>query len=150
MIRKTEGFLWAGIGLFVCFLAWRTNFGSFQEPGPGFVPFFAGLLIGGIGLAMILVKSRATPSQGDPANISLSPHNWQHFSFTVALLFGYTLLLDTLGYIITTLAMMWAFFYVFGQRRWFSSLLISFFIVASTYLVFDVWLRCQFPRGIFP
>ena len=150
MIRKTEGFLWTGIGLFICLLAWRTDFGSFQEPGPGFVSFFSGLLIGGIGLVMILAKARATPSPGDPSGIPLSPRNWRNFIFTVALLLGYALLLDRLGYIITTFAMMWAFFYVFGERRWLSSLLISSAIVASTYLVFDVWLRCQFPPGIFP
>jgi hypothetical protein len=114
------------------------------------VAFFSGLLIGGIGLVMILAKARATPSQGDPSGISFPPRNWRHLIFTMALLFGYALLLDTLGYIITTLSMMWAFFYVFGGRRWIPSLLISSSIVASTYMVFDVWLRCQFPRGIFP
>jgi NhaP-type Na+/H+ and K+/H+ antiporter len=68
----------------------------------------------------------------------------------MSLLFGYALLLDTLGYIITTLFMMWAFFYAFWGRRWLPSLLISAFIVGSTYMVFDIWLLCQFPRGIFP
>jgi len=150
VIRKTEGVLWTILGLFICFLAWRTHLGSFREPGPGFVAFFPGLLIGGIGLIMILPKARATPSQGNPSEISFFPRNWRHLIFTMALLFGYALLLDTLGYIITTLSMMWAFFYVFGGRRWISSLLISFFVVASTYMVFEVWLRCQFPRGIFP
>jgi putative tricarboxylic transport membrane protein len=150
VIRRTEGVLWTILGLSVCFLAWRTHFGSFREPGPGFVPFFSGLLIGGIGLVMILAVARATPSQSDTPGISFFPKNWRQLFFTMALLCGYTLLLDTLGYIITTLSMMWAFFYVSGGRRWVSSLFISSVIVASTYLVFDVWLRCQLPRGIFP
>jgi len=149
MIRKTEGVFWAIFGLFISFLAWRTHLGSFREPGPGFVPFFSGILMGGIGFIMLLSKVRATPSQSDTSEVSFFPRNWRHLIFTMALLFGYTLFLDSIGYIITTLLMMWAFFYIFGGRRWVSSLLISSFIVAVTYLVFDVWLRCQFPRGIF-
>ncbi len=150
MSRKYEGALWTILGLFMCFLAWRTHFGSFREPGPGFVAFFSGLLIGGIGLVMILSRARAKPSKVETSEVPSFPRNWRHLFFTVGLLFGYALLLDTIGYIITTLFMMWAFFYAFAGRRWLSSLLISSFIVASTYIIFDVWLLCQFPRGIFP
>ncbi len=99
---------------------------------------------------MVLAKARATPTQDDPPGISHFPKNWRQLFFTMALLLGYTLMLDALGYIVTTLSMMWAFFYVSGGRRWISSLFISSLIVASTYLVFDIWLRCQLPRGIFP
>lgn len=150
MIRKREGILWTILGLFVCFLAWQVHFGSFREPGPGFVAFFSGLLIGGIGLVMIIAAVHATPSQSNPSGIAFSHKKWRQLFFTMTLLCGYTLLLDRLGYIITTLSMMWAFFYFSGGRRWSSSFFISSLIVASTYLVFDIWLRCQLPRGIFP
>ncbi len=150
MTSRYEGVLWTILGLFICILAWRTHFGSFHEPGPGFVAFFSGLLIGGIGFVMILTRARAKPSKAETSEAPFFPRNWRHLFFAMGLLFGYTLLLDTLGYIITTLFMMWAFFFAFGGRRWLSSLLISSFIVASTYIIFDVWLLCQFPRGIFP
>jgi len=151
VIRKSEGILWTILGLFVCVLARQVHFGSFREPGPGFVAFFSGLLIGGIGLVMFLAALRATPSKkNNTPGIVFPLPQWRQLFFTMALLCGYALVLDRLGYIISTLSMMWAFFYVFGRRRWISSLLISSVIVAGTYLVFDVWLRCQLPRGIFP
>jgi len=148
VIRRNEGVIWTILGLFICVLAWRSHFGSFHEPGPGFIAFFSGLLIGAMGLVMILSRARAKPSKVDIPEAPFRPRNWGHLLFTISVLFGYVLLLDTLGYIIATLFMMWAFFYVFGGRRWLPSLLISAFIVASTYIVFDVWLLCQFPRGI--
>lgn len=150
MIRKSEGVLWIILGLFVCVLAGQVHFGSFREPGPGFVAFFSGLLIGGIGLVMLLTAVRPTPLQCNPPGTAFPRKNWRQLFFTMALLCGYALLLDRLGYIISTLSMMWAFFYVSGRRRWIASLLMSSAVVASTYLVFDVWLRCQLPRGIFP
>jgi putative tricarboxylic transport membrane protein len=149
VIRKNEGIIWTIIGSFICFLAWKTHLGSFHEPGPGFIAFFSGLLIGAMGLVMILSRAWAKPSKVNTLEDPFRPRNWRHLLFAVIVLFGYAFLLDKLGYIITTLFMMWAFFYVFGGRRWLPSLLVSAFIVASTYMVFDVWLRCQFPRGIF-
>jgi len=148
--RKYEGLLWTIFGLFICFLAWRCHFGSFREPGPGFVAFFSGLLIGGVGLVIILSRARAKPSGIEAPGIPSPSRNWRPLFFTMSLLFGYAFLLDTLGYIITTLFMMWAFFYTFWRRRWLPSLLLSAFIVGSTYMVFNIWLLCQFPRGIFP
>jgi hypothetical protein len=150
VIRKAEGILWTLLGLSVCILAWQTRLGSFREPGPGFVAFFSGLIIGGIGLVMLLAAARGTHPQSKPPEGAFSARHRQQLVFTLALLCGYTLLLDTLGYIVTTLSMMWAFFYASGGRRWLSSLLIASLIVAGTTLVFDVWLRCQLPRGIFP
>jgi len=149
VIQKPEGFFWAVIGAFICLLAWKTHLGSFREPGPGFVAFLSGLFIAGVGLIMILTESRARISPGESSNLSLSVRSWPQLFFTMALLFGYAILLDVLGYLLTTFLVMWGFFYAFGGRRRAFSLMVSLIIVAVTYLVFEVWLRCQFPRGIF-
>jgi biotin transporter BioY len=68
----------------------------------------------------------------------------------MALLLSYGLLLNTLGYILTTFLVMWGLFYHRDRSGWISSGLASLISVGLTYLVFQVWLRCQFPRGIFP
>ncbi len=149
MIGKTEGFFWAVIGAFICLLAWKTHLGSFREPGPGFVAFLSGLFIAGVGLIMILTETREKLSPGEPSHLSFSVGSWLQLTFTMALLSGYAILLDILGYGLTTFLVMWGFFYAFGGRRWAFSLMVSLIIVVVTYLVFEVWLRCQFPRGIF-
>ncbi len=73
--------------------------------------------------------------------------------FTVAVLLGYGVFLENLGYNITTFLVMWALFYLFydrGKRRLLFSALASLAATGITYVVFEGWLRSQLPHGIFP
>jgi hypothetical protein len=45
---------------------------------------------------------------------------------------------------------MWGLFYDQEKHNWATSLMASSVTVGGTYLVFEIWLRCQLPRGIFP
>jgi len=53
----SEGIFWVVIGGIICTLAFQHDLGSFRAPGPGFVAFLSGLLIGGVGIVMILSMS---------------------------------------------------------------------------------------------
>ena len=59
--RHIEGLFWIGIGLLICYLSWRAHLGSFQEPGPGFVPFVVGLFISTVSLIMLLSRILREP-----------------------------------------------------------------------------------------
>ncbi len=157
MIRKgkREGFFWFGIGMIICILGWKIGLGSFQEPGSGFIAFLSGLLICILGLLIVLPKE-------SPKSL-LEAHSGFRRAFrgapvfllllTVGVLLGYGIFLEILGYNLTTFLVMWALFYLFyekGKRRIVWSALASFATAGVTYLVFEVWLRSQLPRGIFP
>jgi uncharacterized membrane protein YccC len=43
---------------------------------------------------------------------------------------------------------MWGLFLNWQRPRWIASLLASAVSVAASYLVFEVWLHLQLPRGI--
>ncbi len=151
-VGKVEGFSWLGIGITMCGLAWRVNLGSFQEPGPGFVAFVSGLFIFSIGVILLVSEGLSKMSLGNRSDLSQAFQNisWPRLAYTMALLTVYGLLLNILGYIITTFLVMWGLFHDWEKNRWASSLLASLTTVGVTYLVFEVWLHCQFPRGIFP
>jgi hypothetical protein len=151
-IRKVEGFLWVGIGATIGLLAWKSKLGSFREPGPGFVAFISGLFVSVVGLVMALsefLPKFSLSSRGDFSQ-TFQIASWPRLLYTMALLLSYGLLLNTLGYILTTFLVMWGLFYHRDRSGWISSGLASLISVGLTYLVFQVWLRCQFPRGIFP
>lgn len=151
-IIKIEGLFWIGIGAIICFLAWKVDIGFFREPGPGFVAFVSGLFISIVGLIMVLSRTLSNISHGDSPDLSLAFRNisWFRLGYTMVLLFGYALLLNTLGYILTTFLVIWGFFYDWEKNRWALSFLTSLVTVGGSYLVFEVWLRCQLPRGVFP
>jgi putative tricarboxylic transport membrane protein len=151
-MRKVEGIFWIAIGLLICFLGWRANLGSFREPGAGFIAFFSGLFVAIVGMIIILseVFSKASRSPAFDLRSAFKGIPWFRLIYTMALLFIYALLLETLGYIFTTFLVMWALFYDWQTRRWFPSCFASLVATGVSYLVFDVWLQCLFPRGIFP
>jgi hypothetical protein len=45
---------------------------------------------------------------------------------------------------------MWGLLFDWKKSSLASSFLSSLLTTAVTYLVFEVWLHCQFPRGLFP
>ncbi len=149
---KREGFFWMSLAVIVGVLAWRTDIGSFQEPGPGFVAFITGLFLFIIGLLMALSEafSKISGSTTQGSGGAFNRASLRRLLFTVGLLIGYALLLDTLGYILSTSLVMWGLFYQPGRNRWSSSLLASLVTVGFSYLIFEILLRCQLPRGIFP
>jgi len=151
-IRKVEGSFWIGMGVLICLLAWKSKIGSFREPGPGFVAFISGIFVSMIGLVMGLSEllSKISLRSSTDLNQTFSIASWPRLIYTMVLLLSYALLLNTLGYILTTFLVMWGLFYDREKSRWVSSGLASLISVGVTYLVFQVWLRCQFPRGIFP
>jgi putative tricarboxylic transport membrane protein len=150
--QKVEGFFWVAIGAIICIFAWKAHLGSFLEPGPGFVPFLSGLFIAIVGLIMLLSQILSKMSQGNSLDLGLAFRNisWFRLVFTMVLLFGYAVFLNTFGYIITTFLTMWGLFYDQEKHNWATSLMASSVTVGGTYLVFEIWLRCQLPRGIFP
>ena len=151
-IRKVEGIFWVWIGFLICLLGWRVDTGSFREPGSGFVAVFSGLFVAAVGMIMTLSEVFSKSSQNDTFDLrsAFKDISWFRLIYTMVLLFGYALLFDVLGYVLTTLFVMWGLFYDWETKRWFPSFITSFVTTGVSYLVFEVWLHCQFPRGIFP
>lgn len=136
----------------MCALALKVNLGSFHEPGAGFVAFVTGLFISSIGLVLFIseVLSKVVPDNSGILSQAFQNVSWQRLAYTMTLLIIYGLLLNTLGYIITAFLVMWGLFHDWEKSRWTSSFLASLITVGVTYVIFEVWLRCQFPRGFFP
>jgi hypothetical protein len=149
---KAEGVTWLVIGGIICFLAWRVKLGSFVEPGPGFIAFAGGTFLGALGLIMIfsravLVKTGEATS-GDHGLQSVIPGS--RLGYTIGLLLVYAFVLNWLGYILTTFFVMWGLFFDRGRNSLVFSTITSLAVTLITYLVFEVWLHSQLPRGILP
>ncbi len=149
-IGRLEGWVWMMGGAAICFLAWKFRIGAFREPGPGFVALFSGLFLSGVGLVMVFSGTFSRISGRVVFGQVFRNISWYRLAYTMGLLLGYALFLNTLGYILTTLLVMWGLFLDWKKRSLVSSFLTSLLTTAVTYLVFEIWLHCQFPRGLLP
>ena len=147
-VGSTEGIIWIIIGGSICFLSWRIRLGSFNEPGAGFVAFASGVSLVLIGMVMTLSKHSSDSSRGVKRPFFKLPKF--PLVYTAGVLVGYGFVLNLLGYLITTFLLMFALFYDRARNRFIPSMAGSVLTVGLTYLIFEVWLRVQLPRGIFP
>jgi len=145
-----EGFFWLGMGVFICVLAWQTGFGSFREPGPGFIAFLTGLCMGGVGGVISLTTILTRPSSKDvrPPTPQFASASWFRMLYATALLLVYPVLVEPLGFIPTTFLVVWGLFYDWNKKNWFSSLVGSCATTGISYLLFGKLLGLPFPPGI--
>lgn len=155
MKRKTSllfGIILVGIALFVI-LRSRT-FPPFvlagnKLPGPGFFPVILSILLGGAGIYECVLAFRQyglRPSRkyrdllGDWGN--------QNILIIILGLILYVLVVDTLGYLVTTFVFS-VLLMVRLKTGWFRGILVSSIVVALIMVIFVKVFKIQLPYGIF-
>ena len=68
--------------------------------------------------------------------------------FVLILLVAYTLILKHLGFLISTFGLLCLLFRVKATYHLMKVILMSLLITSGAYLLFQVWLKVQLPRGI--
>ena len=150
MLKRFEGPIWIVIGVAISFLSQRTGIGSFTEPGAGFVALVSGLFLIAVGFVMSIAPKEKGDERGKPAALMDRSGRSFRLFLTIALLVLYGLLLQPLGYVLTTFLFMLGLFYDLEKRSITVPLFASFASVAVTYGLFEIWLKARFPRGVFP
>ncbi len=141
---------WLLISIAVLIESLRMGFGSFQDPGMGFMSFWAAGLLGV--LSLILLVNTCWKRRGRKPEATL-PETWRkRVLYVLSAMVVYVVIMPTAGYLISTFLLM-TFLYWFaeptGMRWFFCCLCLSFLTTAASYYVFSVLLNCQFPAGIF-
>src|SRR5512133_3686344 len=101
-MRFSEGIFWVVIGAAICIMAYRFDLGSLRSPGPGFVPFLSGMLILSMGAAIILMGARTQEGGRRAEAPVIQARPWFRLGWTVALLAAYAILMEPLGYLLST------------------------------------------------
>jgi putative tricarboxylic transport membrane protein len=117
--------------------------GKWRHPGPGFFPF--GLAIGLILLSLALVfkhwKKDSSPPPFWPERTWLRP------LLGVAILVFYALVVDVIGFIVTTFLFLVIWMWVIERLRWRTILSISVGTTVALYLIFNLFLEVPLPSG---
>ncbi len=146
-----SGIFWLLLGIAICVQSVYLKIGELRKPGPGFMPFLSGAFLGLFGLILTLTSiSRKFREEEEVESLRIwAKGNWGNFFFPLIALFGYLLLLKPLGFILTTFIFLFFLFKLKEPKRWGMPFIFSVCTVILSYLIFSVWLKCQFPKGIF-
>jgi putative tricarboxylic transport membrane protein len=142
---QLSSLFWLAISIFVCVESIQAHVGSFRSPGPGFLPFWSAVVLGG--LAMVLAVTSFLKKEGEKVTKEWIGVKWSKVIFVLASLFVYSVLLTRLGYLITTFGLMLFLFSLTGRPKmwiWVGSAILT---TVVTYFIFYIWLNVQLPRG---
>ena len=136
------------LGVYFVFGGWRLGFGKWGQPGSGFIAVLAGCLLfglSGIWFAMALIKRwgmeasrRFFPEAGSLRRV---------LSLTLALL-GFNLILEPAGFVISCFMLMVFLMRAIQPQGWRATLLFAFLTTLLCVLIFQVWLKVEFPEGV--
>ena len=131
------------LGIIVLIVSIGYGFGSFRRPGPGLYPFFVALII--ILFSVILLILGLKSKSSEPL---FTKSGFKTFSLMVITFCLWIITMPVLGYVIATFAVAYAFCKIMKLEGWLKPLALSIVTGLFIYLLFEVWLYIDLPRGI--
>lgn len=139
------GLCWFILAVAVCWEATRLKVGDLHRPGPGFLPFIAGTLLGLLSLTD-LIQSWLKRKEADTP--IWSGVNFRKLGAIIVALFLYLAMLNYLGFVLDTYLLLIFLFRVVEPYRWQAVLLSATLTMAAAYAFFVWLLDSRLPAGI--
>ena len=128
------------IGLFFAIVARQYQYGTAAKMGPGYFPFWLGMLMAALGL-LVLVKS-----MGAKAAIEAIPKfNWKIIGLITGSICLYGILLPKMGFLVAVLVLVMVASSASREFNWKVSVINAIVLIGFTYSVFVMGLKLQFP-----
>jgi putative tricarboxylic transport membrane protein len=143
------------IGSIVCLIVaaaaiWQSAIipmGRISKPGPGFLPFWVGIILALLSGVLWTEASLRKPS-ADQVRFLSGEGKWQYVVFAALSLLAYTGLMEILGFRLSTFLLLIFLFWFVGKQKWWVVLTGASLVTVFTHLIFRVALKVQLPVGL--
>lgn len=135
------------ISAFILFQGRELGLGRPSDPGSGFILFWTGAIM--TALSAVLLGQSLMPAQRDAPGLgaAFAGLRWGKVIYVVALMALYTAVIETLGFVLSTLALLLVLFKTVDPQSWRVSILGSVLTTLGAWAVFVAWLGTQMPVG---
>ena len=138
---------WILLSLFILFFSHNIGLGEFRTPGPGLMPFLVGFFLLLISLYALIISVLRKSGGEETSNREDGGIHFRKIGFVLFLLLAYALLLERIGYLITSFLILAFLFRGMGLKGW-GFVLITSGITALVTYVFFAYFGLRFPTGI--
>lgn len=142
------GLFWLGISIFVCIESIRSDLKTFNNPGPGFLPFWSAVLLGTLAVILLITSSLKKERKVKIGDL-WKGLEWHKVVLVSLSLFLYALVLPIMGYLITTFGLMVFCLGIMGRSKVWIHVASALIIALGSYVVFYILLDIHLPKGIF-
>ena len=144
--NRVAAIFFLAVGIFFASYARTVEIGDWHEPGPGFLPFWAGIVLAGMAVAL-LWGSYARKAWALRPSFFPRTDSWKRVLATFLALIAYNLLLPHLGFTLTTFLFLIFLIKSIFPQNWVRTLLVSALGSTAARLLFINFLETQLPRG---
>ena len=158
--EKIQGIFWIALAGVISSLSFRLPLGDMRQayglPGPGFFPLLLGVLLAVLGTLLLIkpwverAKAEGSTEKKESEEIGTSGFWMTKKAFSVLIsLVIYTVILEWLGFLFATFLFLLLLLWGIASQRWTISLFTAVSVSLLSYLIFDIWLMAQLPKGLF-
>jgi putative tricarboxylic transport membrane protein len=139
---------WLLFSIYIAVESYRLDLGNWHDPGPGYFPFGAALLFGCMAFGVFL-KSLKESTESMAGFGSGGKRHWQNVIMVLIAMVLYTILLNTIGFVLCTFLIVIFFIRVVALQRWTKSIMMALYIAIGSFLLFSFFLKAPLPKGFF-
>jgi putative tricarboxylic transport membrane protein len=144
---RISSVFWLLFAIFVGIESKRLGLGTLHEPGPGFLFFGASIALGIMSLVILIRAWMSKKTEGTKISI-FGGENIPKILLVLISLFLYAFFMETLGFIVVTLLLLIFLLGIIEKKKFGYTIFVSAGVTAIAYLIFEIWLRSQLPRGL--
>jgi putative tricarboxylic transport membrane protein len=136
----------AGLAGFVLLESRHLSFGSMRVPQTGFFPLVLATLL--LILSIILCGQGLFGAQSGRSPDNILPEGWFRIAFTLIAMIGFALVLERLGFLLSTLFLMILLLRAIESQRWSKVFFVAILTAIASYAIFGWALGIPLPGGI--
>ena len=144
---RISGVFWLCFAILAVIESRRLGMGTLHQPGPGFLFFWVNIALGIMAL-VVLIRAWTEKKTAGPRHAIFGGQNISKIIFVMLSLFMYILLMETVGFIPVTLLLFIFLLGIIEKKSWFFTAFMSIAVTVVAYLIFEVWLQSQLPKGL--
>jgi putative tricarboxylic transport membrane protein len=137
----------AGLAGFVLLESRHLSFGTMRVPQTGFFPWVLATLL--LILCVILFAQGLFGAGSDRPPNHILPEGWSRIAFTLAAMVGFAVMLERLGFLLTTFFLMILLLRAIESQRWSKVFFVALFTAIASYGIFGWILGIPLPGGVF-
>jgi putative tricarboxylic transport membrane protein len=140
---------WVIFSAYIAIESYRFGFGRLGVPGPVYFPFLSSIALGGISLFMLIKTLLREPVKREiKEDANSEPIIWRNLVLTFVVMLVFVAALHWLGFVLDTFLMMFFLIWAVGKKNWRMSIITALCITIASYLLFEIALEAQLPKGI--
>lgn len=142
--QRISGLLLSIMSLWICIESYRLSIGSLRNPGPGFIGFLSGFVMGILSVILTIFPNRFM-KDGSEEEKTLFTGRIRKVIYTLTALCAYGFFMETLGFLISTFLLMIFLLTGIERQKWWIVLIVSVLTVLGCYVLFILCLHISLP-----